>query len=314
MVNTATGAKEALNTAGYDVGDRIIITENYYLDDNGEKVFLSNTLLAAPNNEQIYTQVSYVDDSNTRVLIQDGITGQLEAFRAGDVVNRGDIVAQNDGTKSLADAGNVVLKSAKGNVTNYDDYKLVDGQRDSTGNGYYYYRGGTGYTTGTRTTAKFNAGLGSAYNDNKRFILSDSGMELTAPEGYLYNDLALVSHQDITLESGKSLTIGTNFASVEADGDVVVKSNYGGVYNNSQVISNQGSIVLDGEIGVTSGNSDSLKALNGSISAVTTYGEINIQELIAGATAAAGTQAFPLPARASLDSPWSNAQLILPAR
>lgn len=288
LINTATGAKEELNTASHDVGDRIIITENYYLDGN-DKVFLTNTLLASPNGEQIYTQVSYVDDSNNRVLIKDGITGQLEAFRAGDVVNRGDIVAQNDGTKSLADAGNVVLKSAKGNVTNYDDYKLVDGKRDSTGNAYYDYLGANGYTTGTSTTAKFNADLGSAYNDNKRFILSDSGMELTAPEGYLYNDLALVSHQDITLESGKSLTIGTNFASVEADGDVVVKSNYGGVYNNSQVISNQGSIVLDGEIGVTSGNSDSLKALNGSISAVTTYGEINIQELIAGATAAAGT-------------------------
>ena len=289
LINTATGAKEELNTASHDVGDRIIITENYYLDGN-DKVFLTNTLLASPNGEQIYTQVSYVDDSNNRVLIKDGITGQLEAFRAGDVVNRGDIVAQNDGTKSLADAGNVVLKSAKGNVTNYDDYKLVDGKRDSTGNAYYDYLGANGYTTGTSTTAKFNADLGSAYNDNKRFILSDSGMELTAPEGYLYNDLALVSHQDITLESGKSLTIGTNFASVEADGDVVVKSNYGGVYNNSQVISNQGSIVLDGEIGVTSGNSDSLKALNGSISAVTTYGEINIQELIAGDTAAAGTK------------------------
>lgn len=288
LVNTATGAKEVLNTADYDVGDRIIITENYYLDGNN-KVFLTNTLLASPNGEQIYTQVSYVDDSNNRVLIKDGIADQLEAFRTGDVVNRGDIVAQNDGTKSLADAGNVLLHSAKGNVTNYDDYKLVDGQRDSTGNGYYDYLGSTGYTTGSNTIAKFNADLGSAYNDNKRFILSDSGMELTAPEGYLYNDLALVSHQDITLESGKSLTIGTNFASVEADGDVVVKSNYGGVYNNSQVISNQGSIVLDGEIGVTSGNSDSLKALNGSISAVTTYGEINIQELIAGATVAAGT-------------------------
>ena len=284
LANTDNGDKTELNTIGHNVEDRIIITENYYLDDNGEKVFLSNTLLAAPNNEQIYTQVSYVDDSNTRVLIQDGITGQLEAFRAGDVVNRGDIVAQNDGTKSFADAGNVVLNSAKGNVTNYDDYKLVDNQS------YYDYLGSTGYTTGSNTTAKFNAGLGSAYNDNKRFVLSDSGMELTAPEGYLYNDLALVSHQDITLESGKSLTIGTNFASVEADGDVVVKSNYGGVYNNSQVISNQGSIVLDGEIGVTSGSRDSLKALNGSISAVTTYGQINIDELIAGDTAAAGTK------------------------
>ena len=166
----------------------------------------------------------------------------------------------------------------------------MNGQKDSTGKGYYDYFGATGYTTGAGLSVKFNAALGGAYTEDKRFILSDSGTELRAPEGYLYNDLAIISHQDVVLESSKDLTIGTNFASVEADGDVVVRSTEGSIYNNSYVISKQGSIVLDGEIGVTSGNSDSLKALNGSISAVTTYGEINIQELIAGDTAAAGSQ------------------------
>lgn len=223
------------------------------------------------------------------MLLKEGISGQQEAFRAGDVVNRGDIIAQNYGSKDIAAAGNVKLYSAHGNVTNYDDYKLVNGQKDSTGRGYYDYFGATGYTTGAGLSVKFNAALGGAYTEDKRFILSDSGTELRAPEGYLYNDLAIISHQDVVLESSKDLTIGTNFASVEADGDVVVRSTEGSIYNNSYVISKQGSIVLDGEIGVTSGNSDSLKALNGSISAVTTYGEINIQELIAGATAAAGT-------------------------
>ena len=284
------GSRTVLDTTGFDVGDRILITESYYFDANGVKQYLSNTAPTAPNGVSIYTQVSYIDDNSNRVLLKEGISGQQEAFRAGDVVNRGDIIAQNGGSKDIAAAGNVKLCSAHGNVTNYDDYKLVNGQKDSTGKGYYDYFGATGYTTGAGLSVKFNAALGGAYTEDKRFILSDSGTELRAPEGYLYNDLAIISHQDVVLESSKDLTIGTNFASVEADGDVVVRSTEGSIYNNSYVISKQGSIVLDGEIGVTSGNSDSLKALNGSISAVTTYGEINIQELIAGDTAAAGSQ------------------------
>ena len=284
------GSRTVLDTTGFDVGERIIITESYYFDANGVKQYLSNTAPTAPNGVSIYTQVSYIDDNSNRVLLKEGISGQQEAFRAGDVVNRGDIIAQNDGSKDIAAAGNVKLYSAHGNVTNYDDYKLVNGQKDSTGRGYYDYFGATGYTTGAGLSVKFNAALGGAYTEDKRFILSDSGTELRAPEGYLYNDLAIISHQDVVLESSKDLTIGTNFASVEADGDVVVRSTEGSIYNNSYVISKQGNIVLDGEAGVTSGARDSLQALNGSISAVTTYGEINMDELIASEMAVAGTK------------------------
>lgn len=285
------GNKTTLNTTGVDVGDRIIITENYYLKDNNVKVFLSNTLLDAPSGKSVYTQVSFINDNEERVLIRDGIAGRREAFRAGDVVNRGDIVAQNTGSKDLTQAGNVQLNSAHGNVANYDDYKLVDAQKDSANRGFYDYLGENGYSTGDGLTVKFNANLGDAYNANKRYILSDSGMELKAPEGYLYNDLALKSHQDITLESGKTLTVGTNFASIEADGDVVIRSTQGNVYNNSSVVSTTGSIVLDGFNGVESQvGAENLQALNGSISAVSIYGDVNIDELIAGEMAAAGSQ------------------------
>ena len=183
------------------------------------------------------------------------------------------------------------LNSTHGNVTNYDDYKLVDNLVDVNNAAYYLYQGGTGYLTGNNVVVKFNADLGSVYNENKRYILSDSGMELKAPEGYLYNDLALVSHQDITLESGKNLTVGTNFASVEADGNILIRSTQGSVYNNSTVVSNNGSIILDGYKGVDSQQSaDHLKALNGSISAVSIYGDVNVKELVAGDMAAAGSQ------------------------
>lgn len=290
LVNDS-GSKVVLDTVGVDVGDRIIITESYYLDASGAKQFLSNTAPTAPSGAEVYTQISYINDDSSRVLLQEGISGQWEAFRAGDVVNRGDIVAQRASDKELAAAGNVKLNSAPGNVTNYDDYKLVDGQLDSAGQGYYDYFGASGYTTGSGLCVKFNDALGGAYTENKRYILSDSGTELKAPEGYLYNALAIISKQDVVLESGKDLTIGTNFASVEAEGDVIIRSTQGSIYNNSVVISKEGSIVLDAETGVTSGTSDSLQAANGSISAVTTYGEINMDELIAGEMAVAGTKA-----------------------
>ena len=270
-----------------DVGDRILISESYYKDAKGEKHFLSNTEPTAPTGQQVYTQVSYINDDNQHVLIKDELEGQLEAFRKGDVVNRGDIVSLNTGDKSLADAGNVILKSAYSNVSNYDDFKLVDGKKDDKGQGFYDFLGADGVAG--KTGAKFNKG--TAYTENKRYILSDSGIEMRAPEGYLYNDLAIISHQDVLLESGRDLTVGTNFASVEADGNIAIRSIKGSVTNNNSVISNQGSIVLDGEKGVVSrGSRDSLQAVNGSISAVSTIGEINIAELFAGEMAAAGTK------------------------
>ena len=270
-----------------DVGDRILISESYYKDAKGEKHFLSNTEPTAPTGQQVYTQVSYINDDNQHVLIKDELTGQLEAFRKGDVVNRGDIVSLNTGDKSLADAGNVILKSAYGNISNYDDFKLVDGKKDDKGQGFYDFLGADGVAG--NSDAKFNKG--TAYTENKHYILSDSGIEMRAPEGYLYNDLAIISHQDVLLESGRDLTVGTNFASVEADGNIAIRSTKGSVTNNNSVISNQGSIVLDGEKGVVSrGSRDSLQAVNGSISAVSTIGEINIAELFAGEMAAAGTK------------------------
>lgn len=42
-----------------------------------------------------------------------------EAFRAGDVVNCGDIVAQNTSNKGADAADNFKLNSAHGNVINY---------------------------------------------------------------------------------------------------------------------------------------------------------------------------------------------------
>ena len=57
------GSRTVLDTTGFDVGDRILITESYYFDANGVKQYLSNTAPTAPNGVSIYTQVSYIDTS-----------------------------------------------------------------------------------------------------------------------------------------------------------------------------------------------------------------------------------------------------------
>lgn len=287
-LNTETGAMSTLDTGDLQLGTSIIITEHYYLDASVKKQYLSNTVLQAPNGEQIYTQFKYLDANNTKQELGAPVAGYFEAFRNGDVVNRGDIVAQNTGDKSAAAAGNVKLRSAHGNVTNYDDFKLVDGLTNTEGNGFYDFLGQNGYRTGAGMVVKFNADLGEEYNQNKRYILSDSGMELKAPEGSLYNDLDLYSKQDIVLESSQSLTIGGNFASVEAEGNITIISTDGSILNDSRVISRNGSIVLNAKDGVTSEvGAANLQALNGSISVVTTQGEIFIDELIAGQKAQA---------------------------
>ena len=138
--------------------------------------------------------------------------------------------------------------------------------------------------------ARFNPDTEYFY-DAKGILISDSNMNLLADAGFLYNNMNIISDKDVNLTSGKDLSIGNSVASVIAKGNVIVKSTAGHVINDSHVESSEGSIVLDGEQGVTSQvGAAHLSALNGSISAVTTYGEIHIDELIAGQMAVAGTK------------------------
>ena len=198
---------------------------------------------------------------------------------AGNVINRGDLVALNE--NNVEGKGGIELISAKGNVVNYDDFKLVDGHNSLE------YKGASGYAS-SNGLAQFNPG--TPYAEDRSYLLADADLLLQAPEGYLYNDLPLVSKQDITLASGQSITVGTNVASVESEGNITIISQYGDIYNNSFVVSRNGNILLEAHNEIVSGNSDSLKALNGSVKAVATYGDVNIKEIIAGDLAAVGSQ------------------------
>ena len=165
---------------------------------------------------------------------------------------------------------------------------MMDKKRAGT---IYKFLGGTGYITGADAAkAKFNEDTG--YTKDQNYILGDTSITIDASNGYLYNDFDMKSHGDITLISGKDLTIGGttgNVKSIEADGNVIVRSSDGSVHNDSHIISKDANVILDGYAGVTSGDRDSLQAKNGSISAVSEAGDIEMKELVAGKMAVAGT-------------------------
>lgn len=302
-VDAMGNAYELHATQGQAAGDSIVITKQFYKDTDRKWVEMVKTndkeVVAPASATEFQTEIWYLQDYDAETgkknepklvttITGDKIGGLVEAYRTGDVVNRGDIVAQGD-----ADAGKgaVTIHSHYGNTTNYDNFKLFNGEKS------YDYLGETGSEHQTKVDeqiqtikVKFNPGT-AYYYDAKGILLSDSDMNLIADKGYLYNNMNIISEKSVNLTSGKTLTIGTNVASVIAKGDVLARSNYGYVINDSHIESKENSIVLDGELGVTSQvGAANLSALNGSISAVTTQGEVFIDELIAGQTAAAGVK------------------------
>jgi hypothetical protein len=114
---------------------------------------------------------------------------------------------------------------------------------------------------------------------------------MKALEGSIFNNKELKSEKDIILVSGKDLTIGTNVASVESNGDVIVQSINGkvGLVKDSNVLSNNGDIVIDGYYGVDITDGSTLKADKGSISVVSTNGEVSVAKMFAGDMANVGS-------------------------
>lgn len=327
----------------------IVVTRRGY--KNGDTFVELKSGQVLPAGQTLLTQIGYLNENdNYNFKLVQTVNGEAEAFRAGDVVNRGDIVALNGkNADNTTNSGNVKLVSAHGNIANYDEFDVLD-----NGATQISYSTASGIT-GVDGNIRFNQG--TTLNAEASYILAKANLSMEAIQGYLYNTMDMTSGGDLSLVSGKDLLIGVNVSdTISATGDVKLESQQGkvemseGVVNsktgsieisgsqgvsitNSTVSSEAGSIAVSGDAGVsiTGGadikaeaeltigsdngairivenssvfakedlllaaetgvnvqNSD-LQSLNGSLSAVAMYGEVNITELAAAEMVAVGS-------------------------
>ena len=228
----------------------IIVTKKYYVLDN-QTVELVNDA-TVPAGATVLTKIGYLDAANDDAFVATlTVNGDVEAYRMGDVVNRGDLVALNP--DNVDGKGSISLVTDYGNATNYDNFKLVDGAEQ------FEYLGKSGYAVGSNK-AKFNKG--TKYYYDKGMVLSDADLAMKAKNGYLYNTMNMHSEKSLTLISGKNMTIGTNFAAIDTVGDVTLQSVNGTlkVKDGSSVTSTTGSISMEGKTGIINSNSAAITA------------------------------------------------------
>ena len=305
----------------------IVVTRRGY--KNGDTFVELKSGQVLPAGQTLLTQIGYLNENdNYNFKLVQTVNGKAEAFRAGDVVNRGDIVALNGkNADNTTNSGNVKLVSAHGNIANYDEFDVLD-----NGATQISYSTASGIT-GVVGNIRFNQG--TTLNAEASYILAKANLSMEAKEGYLYNTMNMTSGGDLSLVSGKDLLIGINVSdTITAVGDVKLESTQGKVaMDGGQVTSSAGAIEISGSKGVsiegganvaaeaelTIGSDNgaikivenssitakddlllaaengvtvedtNLQSLNGSLSAVAMYGDVNIRELAAAEMVAVGS-------------------------
>ena len=243
-----------------------IVTIASYVDADGKDRDLSFT---GDGVETVIVSVTEGGRTETKTAIK----GDMEFFRAGDVLNRGDVVAmgkteqQEDGTHTV-EPGTITLRSDHGDVINYDNFYKVNGKE-------YELLG------------------------ERKYFIATGNIGLVAPEGNFYNDFAFSTAGDLTLSAKGDMTVGKDFSVADVAGDIHITSSEGKIYNGSgstlvagkdlhlsaaQGIENEGSLVGGNNVSIQTETGDinstgDAHALNGAVEAVTKYGNVNLSEV-----------------------------------
>ncbi len=242
-----------------------IVTTASYVDADGEDQDLSFTGDGVEN-----VTITVWDSETTKTL--SAIKGDMEFIRAGDVLNRGDVVAMGQ-TEQKGDEihsvvpGTITLRSEHGDVINYDNYYKVDGED--------YEKLG-----------------------ERKYMLSTGNIGLEAPEGNFYNDFSFRTAGDLTLSSKGDMAVGKDFTIADVGGDINITSSEGKIFNGDgstlvagkdlnlsakKGVDNYGSLVGGNNVSIESEtgdiNSTDAHALNGAVDIVTKYGNVNVAEV-----------------------------------
>ena len=245
-----------------------IVTTVVYVDAEGEDQALSFT-----GDGVQTTTINVTVDGNTETLT--AYQGDVEFVRAGDVLNRGNVVAmgqtelQEDGSYHTVTPGTITLRSDHGDVINYDNFYKVDGEESET--------------------------IG-----DRKYMLATGTIGLVAPEGHFYNEFAFDLDGDLILAGKGDLVVGKDFTITSVKGNINITSSEGSVYNRegstlaagkdlnisaATGVENEG-ILVGGQnvsIQVENGDIDSasgaVHAMNGTVEAITKYGNVNLEEV-----------------------------------
>lgn len=321
--NVTLEAQDGIESAG-----RVILAGgNINLTDTEGDIANTAQLISVNGDITLLALTGSVDNlDNGNIFALNGNV-RLEAQGAnGNVVNNGDLVALNG--NNVANKGGIELVSKHGNVENYDEFKDVDGRNTITFDGVNGY-GRAKFNPNTPfaivkdyiladADLLMEAREGSLKNTMNMNVAGDitliSGENLVIGEN-VSNDIT--AGGNVTLESvaGKVVMDGSNVqsttGSVDISGDqgvnisganvsaaegMTLVSEQGtiSVKENSNVISEQDMILWAHDcvaVGEAEGATDSskLESLNGSLSAVAVYGDVNIGELAAADMVAAGS-------------------------
>ena len=248
-----------------------------------------NTSISAAGSVSITSEVGAVQNSSAV-----NTSGSVE-ISGSNVTNSG----------ALTTTGGSVEISGSEGVTNNADIKAGSGVSLNA-------------TTGdVKTSGTIQAGEDVSMTSNSGKIESSSAVttsgsvEISGSSG-VNNSANITANDNVTMSSGAgsvtnssdvkagtgSVEISgnggvTNTADITANQNVNLSANTGAISNAGSVTAETGNIGLNSNNGITStaeGSSLNVNSLNGSISAATTYGEVNISEIIAGGNATASSQ------------------------
>lgn len=266
--------------------DAIVITKKFYYV-NGEKHYVDANDKVSQIKDTIYSEVYYINTAGDQTelnIASDGTNvlkdADVEFFRQGDVINRGDAIAKGTTAKTFDEsgeavytvekAGTITLESLHGNSSNYDNFETVDGE------GEYEFDGANLFLAGTKDTK------GDNLYEKKKYMQADSNISLRAAEGRFYNDFAIKTEGDLELVAKDDIVIGKNFAIADVAGKLVINSSEGMVKNDENSVMNiTGDIDVSGAAGVINKGSLISKG-GGNVTVTSSGGDIVVGTLSGG--------------------------------
>lgn len=252
--SSAVTTSGSVEISGSSVANAGALTANSgAITMSGSNGVTNDADISARDSVSMTSNAGSVDNSNT-------ITST-----SGSVTVTGQTGVTNDNANASISAGSSVsMTSGAGAITNTSEVKATSGSVEISGNG------------NVNNTANITA------NDN---VTMSSGAG------------SVTNSSDVKAGTGSVEISGnggvTNTADITANQNVNLSANTGAISNAGSVTAETGNIGLNSNNGITStaeGSSLNVNSLNGSISAATTYGEVNISEIIAGGNATASSQ------------------------